>query len=67
MPASKFEELKPLFQPESIAIIGASNTEGKWGEHDGDAAGPIRISGPNLPHQSEFGPGYTALNPMPTF
>jgi acetyl coenzyme A synthetase (ADP forming)-like protein len=25
------EELKPLFLPESIAIIGASNTEGKWG------------------------------------
>jgi acyl-CoA synthetase (NDP forming) len=25
------EELKPLFLPESIAIIGASNTDGKWG------------------------------------
>jgi acetate---CoA ligase (ADP-forming) len=25
------EELNPIFQPESIAVIGASNTEGKWG------------------------------------
>lgn len=25
------EELKPLFAPESIAVIGASNTPGKWG------------------------------------
>jgi acetyltransferase len=25
------KELKPLFAPESIAIIGASNTPGKWG------------------------------------
>jgi len=25
------EELKPLFAPESVAVIGASNTEGKWG------------------------------------
>jgi acetyltransferase len=25
------QELKPLFEPESIAVIGASNTPGKWG------------------------------------
>ncbi len=25
------EELKPLFRPESIAVIGASNSPGKWG------------------------------------
>jgi acetyltransferase len=25
------DELKPLFQPESLAVIGASNTPGKWG------------------------------------
>ncbi len=31
MSTSIIEELKHLFQPESIAIIGASNTEGKWG------------------------------------
>ncbi|MFO7962371.1 MAG: CoA-binding protein [Desulfobacterales bacterium] len=31
MSKSITEELKPLFQPESIAIIGASQTEGKWG------------------------------------
>jgi len=26
-----YEELQPLFSPESIAIIGASNAPGKWG------------------------------------
>ncbi|MCK9274888.1 MAG: CoA-binding protein [Syntrophales bacterium] len=26
-----YDELKPLFRPQSIAIIGASNTPGKWG------------------------------------
>ena len=26
-----YDELKPLFSPRSIAIIGASNTPGKWG------------------------------------
>ena len=26
-----YDELKPLFSPNSIAIIGASNTPGKWG------------------------------------
>jgi len=26
-----YEELRPLFHPQSIAIIGASNTPGKWG------------------------------------
>jgi acyl-CoA synthetase (NDP forming) len=25
------EELRPLFAPESVAVIGASNTPGKWG------------------------------------
>ncbi len=31
MSTPMIEELKPLFLPESIAIIGASNTPGKWG------------------------------------
>ncbi|MEW6185927.1 MAG: CoA-binding protein [Thermodesulfobacteriota bacterium] len=31
MPLSIQQELKPLFEPESIAVIGASNTPGKWG------------------------------------
>ena len=31
MPLPIAQELKPLFEPESIAVIGASNTPGKWG------------------------------------
>ena len=37
-----FDQLRPLFSPRSIAIIGASRTPGKWG-HD-MVARPIRSS-----------------------
>lgn len=33
MPTKTFDQLRPLFAPRSIAIIGASRTRGKWG-HD---------------------------------
>ena len=44
-----YEELKPLFSPQSIAIIGASATPGKWG-HD-MVVRPLRSSfrGPIYP------------------
>ncbi|MBW1789566.1 MAG: CoA-binding protein [Deltaproteobacteria bacterium] len=31
MPETRTHELKPLFEPSSVAVIGASNTPGKWG------------------------------------
>ena len=31
MSSPMYNELKPLFSPKSVAIIGASNTPGKWG------------------------------------
>ena len=44
-----YDELKPLFDPQSIAVIGASNTPGKWGNRM--VARPIRSSfrGPIYP------------------
>ena len=33
MPESLVEQLDHIFKPESIAIIGASNSPGKWGEY----------------------------------
>ena len=31
MPSKMIDQLKPLFRPESLAVIGASNTPIKWG------------------------------------
>lgn len=49
MGQSMYQELQPLFAPQSIAIIGASGTPGKWGHQM--VARPLRSSfrGPIYP------------------
>ncbi|MBU4055487.1 MAG: CoA-binding protein, partial [Proteobacteria bacterium] len=49
MGQSMYQELQPLFAPQSIAIIGASGTPGKWGNQM--VARPLRSSfrGPIYP------------------